>query len=81
MEEKKELRDSFLNSIQEAKARLDGLEKELSLKEAINEYNNKLKAVVEGTKAEFIDFINSGKMIPTQYIRHLEYFKQLGYIR
>lgn len=25
-------------------------------KEAINEYNNKLKAVVEGTKAEFIDF-------------------------
>lgn len=30
---------------------------------------------------EFIDFVNSGEMIPTQYERHTEYFKKLGYIK
>ncbi len=38
LEEKKELRNSILNSIQEAKERLGNLEKDLCLKESINEY-------------------------------------------
>lgn len=33
------------------------------------------------SEEEFIDFVNSGEMIPMQYKRYYEYFKQLGYIR
>ena len=33
------------------------------------------------SEKEFIEFINSGKMIPTQLERHTEYFKSLGYIK
>lgn len=32
------------------------------------------------SEAEFIRFVNSGKMIPPQYARHQEYFQKLGYI-
>lgn len=33
------------------------------------------------SEKEFIAFVNSGEMIPTQYERHTEYFKKLGYIK
>jgi hypothetical protein len=33
------------------------------------------------TEEEFIAFVNSGKMIPTQRERYTEYFKKLGYIK
>jgi 8-oxo-dGTP pyrophosphatase MutT (NUDIX family) len=33
------------------------------------------------TEKEFIKFVNSGKMIPTQQERYTEYFKKLGYIK
>lgn len=33
------------------------------------------------SEKEFIEFINSGEMIPTQLERHTEYFKKLGYIK
>lgn len=32
------------------------------------------------TEKEFVEFINSGDMIPTQKERYTEYFKKLGYI-
>ena len=32
-------------------------------------------------EAEFVDFINSGDMIPTQRERYAEYFKKLSYIK
>jgi 8-oxo-dGTP pyrophosphatase MutT (NUDIX family) len=32
------------------------------------------------TEKEFVEFINSGDMIPTQRERYTEYFKKLGYI-
>ena len=32
------------------------------------------------TEKEFIEFVNSGDMIPTQRERYTEYFKKLGYI-
>lgn len=32
------------------------------------------------SESEFIEFINSGKMIPTQKERYTPYFKKLGYI-
>ena len=33
------------------------------------------------TEKEFIDFISSGKMIPTQKERYEPYFKELGYLK
>ena len=33
------------------------------------------------SEKDFINFINSGEMIPTQKERHTEYFKQLGYLK
>jgi NADH pyrophosphatase NudC (nudix superfamily) len=33
------------------------------------------------TEAEFIAFINSGEMLPTQYFRYREYFSKCGYLR
>ena len=32
------------------------------------------------SEEEFIQFVNSGEMIPPQYERHVEYFKELRYI-
>ena len=33
------------------------------------------------TEGEFVDFVNSDKMIPTQKERYTDYFKKLGYIK
>lgn len=33
------------------------------------------------SEAEFIEFVNSGRMIPTQYVRYEKYFRELGYIK
>ena len=33
------------------------------------------------TESEFVEFVNSNKMIPTQQERYTEYFKKLGYIK
>lgn len=33
------------------------------------------------TESEFIDFVNSGKMIPTQRERYDAYFRNLGYVK
>lgn len=33
------------------------------------------------TEAEFIDFVNSGEMVPTQYNRYREYFAKCGYLK
>ena len=33
------------------------------------------------SEQEFIEFVNSGDMIPNQRERHTEYFKRLGYIK
>ena len=33
------------------------------------------------SESDFIEFINSGKMIPTQRERHDTYFKKLGYVK
>lgn len=50
-------------------------------KDSVQLQEGETEGYVWMNEAEFIDFVNSGKMIPTQYIRHLEYFKQLGYVR
>lgn len=50
-------------------------------KDAVQLQEGETEGYVWMSEAEFIEFVNSGEMIPTQYERHVEYFKKMGYIR
>ena len=50
-------------------------------KDAVQLQEGETEGYVWMSEDEFINFVNSGEMIPTQYERHVEYFKKLGYIR
>ena len=50
-------------------------------KEKIHLQKGETEAFYWYSEEDFIRFINSGKMIPTQYQRYREYFEKIGYIR
>ena len=49
-------------------------------KDAVQLQEGETEGYVWMSEKEFIDFVNSGEMISYQYIRHIDYFKKLGYI-
>ena len=50
-------------------------------KDSVQLQEGETEGYVWMSESEFIAFVNSGNMIPPQYERHLEYFKNLGYIK
>jgi len=50
-------------------------------KKAVRLQEGETEGYVWMSESEFVDFVNSGNMIPPQYRRHIEYFKKIGYIR
>ena len=50
-------------------------------KDSVQLQDGETEGYVWMSEAEFIDFVNSGDMIPPQYERHIAYFKKMGYIK
>ena len=50
-------------------------------KDSVKLQTGETEGYVWMTEAEFIGFVNSGRMIPTQKARYAAYFERLGYLR
>lgn len=50
-------------------------------KDSVKLQEGETEGYVWMSEEEFIQFVNSGNMIPPQYERHQEYFEELGYIK